>query len=215
MAHSIITTIDLLRHGECEGGDIYRGTTDVSLTEKGMRQMEEAVSSVVAVSKVAPWQKIISSPLQRCRRFSQAQGLRMNVPVVIENDFREVDFGDWEGRTLKDVWKMDANAVDQFYRSPDKFPPPNGENLQEVLDRLTCAWKRTLGSHSGEHLLLVQHGGTIRVLISWLLQMPLTAVTRLHVPYASFSRIEIFETDGDFFPRLKFLNRISENSSDY
>ncbi len=121
--------------------------------------------------------------------------------------FREMDFGNWEGRSLKDVWNNDREAVERFYRAPDKESAPNGESMQAVLDRLLPAWQALLESHQNEHLLLINHGGTIRVLLSCLLQMPLSAVTRLDIPYASLSRVQVFKVEGQWFPKLLFLNR--------
>ena len=196
----VITTLDLLRHGQCEGGEIYRGSTDVPLTAKGWKQME------AAVGEASGWQRIISSPLERCQRFSEQQGQRWQIPVVTEKAFREMHFGDWEGRCLKEVWQSERESVRRFYADPNKVSPPNGESMRAVQDRLLPAWQALLTEYAGEHLLLVQHGGTIRVLLSWLLQMPLAAVTRFDIPYASLSRIQVYDDGQQQFPRLVFLN---------
>ncbi|HHO59588.1 MAG TPA: histidine phosphatase family protein, partial [Thiotrichales bacterium] len=60
------TCIDVIRHGEPEGGRRYRGhSVDDPLTEKGWLQMRSAVP------ENPPWQHIISSPLVRCLDFSR------------------------------------------------------------------------------------------------------------------------------------------------
>lgn len=204
---STLTTIDLLRHGECQGGEIYRGSTDVLLTEMGWRQMANVLASEQALVGGKPWQRIVSSPLQRCRLFAESQAQTMGIPLHINDAFREMHFGDWEGRDLQEVWQSDQEAVSRFYADPGSVSPPNGESMQQVQGRLLPAWKSLIESHAGEHLLLVQHGGTIRVLLSWLLQMPLGAVTRLDIPYASLSRITVFDDGKQHLPTLVFLNR--------
>lgn len=206
--------VDFLRHGECQGGDIYRGTTDVELTENGWQQMQGALTTAASAKQQVPWQKIFSSPLQRCRLFSEAQGKSFGVPVSIEHAFRELDFGEWEGRSVAEVWSNNREAADRFYQSPDINSPPGGESMQAVLTRLIPAWAKILDTHRGQHILIVQHGGTIRAMISWLLQMPLAAAMRLDVPYASFSRFEMFDYEGDFFPRLIFLNQMANAATD-
>ena len=45
MRDSLVTTVDLLRHGESEGGEIFRGSIDVPLTEMGWQQMQSAVDA--------------------------------------------------------------------------------------------------------------------------------------------------------------------------
>ncbi len=58
---TVTTTIDLLRHGACEGGEIFRGSSDVALSEQGWQQMRAAIAD-----ETAPWQAVVSSSLQRC-----------------------------------------------------------------------------------------------------------------------------------------------------
>lgn len=212
-AHTI-TTIDLLRHGECQGGEIYRGSTDVPLTENSWQQMESSIASELTMTGSCPWGKIISSPLQRCSLFAESKATAFNIPVLVDEAFREMHFGDWEGRTIKEVWKSDPDAVTAFYTDPGSVSPPNGESMQRLQDRLLPAWQDVVASHAGQHLLLVQHGGTIRVLLSWLLQMPLGAVTRLEIPYASLSRIKVFDNGEQQFPSLVFMNRATSHERD-
>ena len=59
-----MAVIDLIRHGEPEGGRRYRGATDDPLTAAGWRQMEAAVAGL-------SWQRIYSSPLVRCADFAR------------------------------------------------------------------------------------------------------------------------------------------------
>ena len=203
---STVTTIDLLRHGECQGGEIYRGSTDVPLTDRGWLQMESSLHIDVVHSET-PWDRIVSSPLQRCRLFAAAKGQELDIPVRNHEGFREMDFGDWEGRTIEAVHRDDAEAVTRFYKNPATVSPPGGESMEMVQGRLLDAWKQVLDEHRGEHLLLIQHGGTIRILLAELLQMPLALVTRLEIHYASLSRVQVYETDDEPFPKLVFLNK--------
>lgn len=202
-----ITTIDMLRHGECQGGEIYRGSTDVALTENGWRQMQMSVDTEISLAGDCPWHRIVSSPLQRCRRFAESTASTHKIPLAVDDAFREMHFGDWEGRLLEEVWRNDTDAVTQFYADPGECPPPNGETLQSVKQRLLPAWEKLLAAHRGEHLLVVQHGGTLRVLLSWLLQMPLEAITRLEIPYAGMARVKVFDDGKQQFPSLVFMNR--------
>ncbi|MEZ5523682.1 MAG: histidine phosphatase family protein [Pseudomonadales bacterium] len=206
-----VTTIDLLRHGECQGGEIYRGTTDVLLTDRGWQQMESSLHVDIAHAET-PWDRIISSPLQRCRRFAEAKGQALSIPVDCHEGFREMDFGEWEGRPIEEVHRDDAEAVTRFYQDPATVAPPGGESMEMVQGRLLNAWQQVLTQHKGEHLLLVQHGGTIRILLADLLGMPLAAVTRLEIHYASLSRVQIYETDAEPFPKLVFLNKTAREA---
>ena len=206
-----VTIIDLLRHGECEGGSIYRGSTDVALTEMGWQQMQKSVEALKEAQILSgvetPWDQIITSPLQRCRVFSETLSAQYSLPVRVESDFREMDFGRWEGRGLDEVWTAEPEAVKRFYSDPEQHSPPGGEPVLQVRERLAKAWQLMLDENKGKHLLLVQHGGTIRVLLTWLLQMPLSGIIQFNIPYAGACRIKVVEDKkGQAFPSLVFFN---------
>ena len=102
------TIVDLIRHGEPEGGRAYRGhSIDDPLSEKGWQQMW------AAIGELSPWSHIITSPMLRCQAFAQAVAEKHDIPYTIERDFREVGFGSWEGQSpdqLKET-RLEKNRV--------------------------------------------------------------------------------------------------------
>ena len=85
--------LDLLRHGETEQGGGLRGSIDDALTDLGWQQMRSAAK------EAGPWDRIISSPLQRCARFSEELAARLSLPMTLEPGLQELHFGDWEGHS--------------------------------------------------------------------------------------------------------------------
>jgi len=195
-----VTNIDLLRHGTCRGGEIYRGRTDVQLNEEGWSQMEQAISAS------ASWQCIVTSPLLRCREFAEHSAARLDLPLQVDSTMREMDFGDWEGRLLQEVWQADPELVSRFYDDPGSVTPPGGEPTVDAQSRIAEGWRALMQERSGEHILLVCHGGVIRLLLSYLLDLPLSSIARLHIPYASMTRVQIHHRDSGDFPVLLSLN---------
>lgn len=195
-----VTTIDLLRHGACEGGEIYRGRTDVALSDAGWQQMEQAVAHF------ADWQAVVTSPLVRCHAFAEHCATRFAIPLHVVSNLQEVDFGAWEGRLLQEVWQNDAHTVSRYYDDPGAVTPPGGEATVAAQERVVAAWQALMRECAGLHLLLVGHGGVIRLLLSHLLAMPLSAIARLHIPYASICRIRVYHREGGDFPVLMSLN---------
>ena len=194
MFDKVLTTqLDILRHGECEGGNIFRGTTDVPLAEKGLVNMHSACEKVSE-----PWQVVISSPLIRCHEFAKAQSQRLSLPLVVDDRLREMSFGDWEGQDIEQVWQEQSNLMQAWAKDPSKSPPPNGEVLSDVFARVNDCYNELLCDHRGKKILLVTHGGVIRVLLAHLLEMPQSKIQRLDVPYASISRVSVYHMDhGD------------------
>ena len=195
----VITTIDLLRHGEVEGGACYRGTTDDPLTELGWQQMRTAVAGR------DDWQLIISSPLCRCLNFGKELGRQKQLSLITETGFQELHFGDWEGKTAEQI---EPDALRRFYEDPVNYPPPNGESLPVLEQRLEVAWQRILQNQAGKSILIVTHAGVIRTLLCLLLKVPLEKSFTIQVDHASFTRFSCFHAeDGDFI-QLNYHNRL-------
>src|SRR5690554_1545030 len=192
MADIRVTRVDLLRHGACEGGEIFRGSTDVALSELGWQQMQDKLAALAEPN----WDCIISSPLQRCLRFAERLAEQRQLPLMQRVEIREMHFGDWEGLTHREAARQFPEAWQQFWQSPELASPPNGEAMPDFCRRVCDALDNTVARHEGESLLLVAHGAVIRVMICHWLGMPMGAMTRLAVPYAGLSRFEIYHQSG-------------------
>lgn len=177
--------IDLLRHGEPAGGSRYRGSLDDPLSPRGWRQLREACG------EAAPWDGIVSSPLTRCRAFGAELAERHGLPLRIEPRLREIGFGDWEGRAVDEILRQDAERLSRYWSDPVANPPPGGEPLPECFERVGAALADLLAEAEGRHLLVVGHGGIIRMALARVLAMPLAAVLRLEVPHACLSRLRV------------------------
>jgi len=201
MAENIIT-IDLLRHGAVDAeGWAFRGSTDVPLSEAGWQQMRNVSASFESFDQIA------TSPLQRCRLFSDELNSTQQANLVTLHDMREMDFGDWENRSFDELEAEYGVLLRQFWQSPVGIQPPGGESFDDFSLRVIRCWQAWLDSESGNHRLLVAHGGVIRVLLAHALDMPMSALWRLHLPYAAWSRVSLCE---GYQPRLLFMNRVAE-----
>lgn len=192
------TTIDLLRHGICEGGEIFRGTTDVALLEQGWEQMRNSLQPHDG------WDCVVSSSLRRCRLFAKQFSDERNLPLQVSSNFSEIHFGDWEGQKIADIEREHGASLARFWSDPDSFSPPNGETMQVFRARVLQEADTLLREHAGQHILLVSHGAVIRLLLCEWLQMPLTAFSTIAVPYAALSRMRIYQR-GDEKPWLQFV----------
>lgn len=184
----VVTTIDLIRHGEPVGGSKYRGKIDDPLSEKGWQQMRDAVADH------CPWQTIVSSPLSRCAAFAEEVAERHKLPLSFDERFMEIGFGEWEGLTRQQISATDPEALQLFYSDPIKHIPPGAETLLDFETRVVGAWNQLVKQHVGKHVLLVGHAGMMRMVIRHILEMPLGGMFRLYVPNAGITRIQI---DGE------------------
>ena len=109
---------------------------------------------------------------------------------VVEQ-WQEIDYGDWDGMLLSD-WREEAGPqFKEFRRDMSKLHPPNGEAFLSFKDRVLEAWNELADFPDGSHVLVVTHGGVLRVVLPTVLGMPLNRSYPLHIPFASFSRIAL------------------------
>ena len=177
------TLIDLIRHGEPEGGRMFRGVTDHPLSERGWAQMR------LATAGEAGWQAVVTSPLIRCAEFAEALAEARGLPLERVPEIREMDFGAWEGRTASDILAHGPGDLAGFWADPERAQAPEGEALAEFRERGVAAWEQVLARHAGRHVLVVGHGGAIRVILAHVLGMPLANLFRMEVAYAGRTRI--------------------------
>lgn len=100
--------LDLLRHGETELGGGLRGSLDDALTPLGWAQMREAVKGG------EPWDRIVSSPLQRCALFARELSAQLDIPLSFDKNLQELHFGAWEGQSAAALMQTDEQALGQF-----------------------------------------------------------------------------------------------------
>ena len=178
-------TLDLLRHGETADGAIYRGRTDSLLTGQGRMQMEQTLT---VHGQQSPWQAVYSSPLQRCLHVARDYADQQGLPLVEDARLQELDFGAWEGQTLEQVWRDYPEQSELFWQHPDKHPPPDGESIQALQQRLGLLLAELYQSEY-QQLLLITHGGVIRALVAGVLDISPQRWSALQLDHGSLSRI--------------------------
>lgn len=181
--------VDLLRHGETELGGGLRGSLDDALTEKGWAQMR------AAVVEGGPWDRIVSSPLQRCARFAAELGEQLNLSVHLDKDLQELHFGAWEGQSAAALMETDAEALGLFWADPYSFTPPQGEPVSEFSSRVLAAVARLHNTYAGERVLLISHGGVMRLLLAQARGLPREQLLNVEVAHGAVFALTV-EADG-------------------
>ncbi len=183
------TLIDLLRHGEPQGGKRYRGRTDDPLSELGWAQMRRALGWESGLA--GEWDVVVTSPLLRCAHFAEVLAEQLKLPLQRVDDLCEIGFGDWEGQSADELTAHDSGALLRYYADPWNNTPPNAEPLAAFQARVMAAWQTLLAQRPGERILLVSHSGVMRTILYHLLALPPESLFRLHIPYACLSRVRI------------------------
>ncbi|AZD87764.1 MULTISPECIES: alpha-ribazole phosphatase family protein [Pseudomonas] len=177
--------LDLLRHGETELGGGLRGSLDDALTDAGWQQMRAAVAGQ------GPWDRLVSSPLQRCARFAEELGARLALPVSLDPDLQELHFGAWEGQSAAALMATDAEALGRFWADPYAFTPPQGEPVLAFSERVLGAVERLHQRHAGERVLLVSHGGVMRLLLARARGLPREQLLNVEVAHGALFALTV------------------------
>ncbi|MFC5697612.1 alpha-ribazole phosphatase family protein [Pseudomonas sp. GCM10022186] len=175
--------LDLLRHGETERGSVFRGSLDDPLTASGWAQMRAGIDGA------GPWDVLVSSPLQRCAAFANALERELGLPLHIDADLRELHFGLWEGRSAAELMEAHADGLGRFWNDPYGFTPPEGEPLLDFEARVLAAGERLRERFAGQRVLLVTHGGVIRLLVARARRLPRHQLMQVAVAHGELFRL--------------------------
>ena len=155
------TQIIIVRHGESIGNAtrVMLGHTDLDLTELGYRQAECSARRLLGTKIDA----VYSSDLKRAKNTARAYATLANMPVICDEDLREIKVGAWEGICVDEVEKIwgDMYTVG-WCQGFGTFKFPDGEDVMESGLRFYRAVEKIAKSHLGETVLIATHAGVLR-----------------------------------------------------
>lgn len=176
--------IDLLRHGQTGRDGFLDGRTDPPLSEIGWAQFRSQ-------TKAACWPMVVTSPRMRARLAAEDFARQHGCSLRIDDDWAELDFGDWDGRLRSDIIaEPEAAALfAAFYNDPVAFRAPGGESWTDLQLRATRAIDRVLDA-SEAPVLVVTHGGAVRAALAQLLGWPLRQLWSLRIDPGTRIRLD-------------------------
>ncbi|WP_261985760.1 bifunctional RNase H/acid phosphatase [Microbispora sp. CSR-4] len=193
-ATRVATSLLLLRHGQTPLSveKRFSGLGDPSLTPTGLAQAEAAA---LRLSR-EPYEVevIVTSPLARARQTAEAVAARTGLQVLVDDDLRETDFGDWEGHTFAEIQQRWPRELAAWLADPD-VAPPGGESFASTARRVEQARDRIVKAHEGRSVVVVSHVTPIKMLVRFALGAPPEALYRMHLDLACLSAIDYY-ADG-------------------
>jgi 2,3-bisphosphoglycerate-dependent phosphoglycerate mutase len=188
-----MTTVLLIRHGRTSAntdGILAGRSSGVVLDATGTDQALQAGQRIAGV----PLRTIVTSPLRRCRQTAQALANARpdGCPVVVEQGLVECGYGEWTGKSLRELSKDKLWAAVQHQPSAVRFP--GGESMAEMATRAVGAirsWDARLADEHGAGAVwaAVSHGDPIKAILADALGMHLDSFQRIVVDPASISII--------------------------
>ncbi len=161
----------LLRHGETDWNiqRRFQGGTDIPLNSNGERQAVILRETISAWNPDAVW----VSPLQRAVKTAELLITGKKDRIRVVDDLREITFGNWEGKSI-DVLRTTDPLFNEWQEEPFLKAIPNSEPTEEVFSRVRRVLK-VVTECDAKRILIVSHGGSLRVLLAAALGIPLKA----------------------------------------
>ena len=187
------TRFYLIRHGETlwNRQGRYQGSTDIELSEEGLAQAELMAKRF----RYQPLDAVYVSPLKRARATADAIARETGLTPVVEDRFREINFGEWEGKSIPELQEIYGQAYLDFYADPFSHPFPGEGSFAKVTERSMAAFEDILKKHEGQRVAIVSHGGLLRVLLVAIMGMDLNFYRKTWMTNTSITTVDVM-ADG-------------------
>lgn len=187
-----MTTILLIRHGQslANRNGIFVGQLDYPLSDLGKQQAELTADYVAKHYAV---DRIYSSDLSRAYHTGKALADRLGLEITMDKRLREMYIGDWEGQMMDELEASGDEMYHIWQTDVGMAQCPNGENPQDVLDRVTEAVEDILRENEGKTVAVATHATLIRVLQCYYENRPISELQE--VPPVSNASLTVITDD--------------------
>jgi len=190
------TRLILVRHGETTMNTQgrYSGRGDAPLSPRGVAQAEATAARVVALAPAVT--AVVTSPLSRCTRTARLIAAAAgHVPVTVDEDLIECDFGAWEGLTFAEVGERWPDELDAWLGDPT-VAPPDGESFRQVARRVARVVERLRERRPGDTVVVVSHVSPIKLMLRDALAAGDAILHRLYLDPAGVSVVDYWPDGG-------------------
>lgn len=205
-----MSVIILLRHAHSAANDsglLTGRLPGVSLSKKGFAQADDLVERI-GRSRI---DRLHISPIERCQ-LTIDPWLRSKYSSTLESfsvndDFTEVDFGDWSGRKLtslrrEKLWKTIQN-------NPSQVTFPNGESFKAAQRRAFRGVEAIANTKGSKVHLILSHSDTIKLIVTKFLGMKLDSFQQIQINPASFTILN-YSKNGTTLKELNNMGNLKD-----
>lgn len=185
-----MATLFLIRHGENDyvGKRLSGRIPGLHLNEKGRLQ----AAHLAEIFSGLPLKAIYSSPLERAVETAQPLADVLGLPVRILSGLLEMDYGEWQGLTIKQMSRRKLFKTVQA--TPSRVRMPGGESFSEVQQRAVRAVAEIAAALAEKEMAVCfSHADVIKLVVAHYLEMPLDAFQRLALGTASITTLAFEE----------------------
>lgn len=186
------TLVLLVRHGQTPttGASLPGRAPGLHLSDKGRGQAEVAATRIASLQSVAA---VYASPMERTKETAAPIARASKLRVRGANDLIECDFGNWTGRKLSELRKLNAWRTVQHY--PSGFTFPGGESFAGMQTRAVECVQSLVARHPGQTIVAVSHADVVKAIVASAVGTHLDLFQRIVVSPCSITAI-LYSADG-------------------
>lgn len=204
------TKVFLVRHGETEWNRLgkFQGCQDIDLSKEGIVQAE-----YISKRFNGNFDYIYTSPLKRAVQTAYIIAANKKIDPTIDNELREINFGEWEGLTLKEISCKFPKEFNKWRNDKLEAPICGGDlSTEKASVRAKNAISKIAAQHKGTNILIVAHGGIIKAGLIGLFDWNMTMYHKIKLGNTSICEINF---DSDFNPTIVTINDTSHLPENY
>lgn len=193
----------LIRHGETSANAGYQlqGQFDCPLNEKGLMQAQKLAEHFKDIKVDKIYCSSLTRAVQTATPIAEVKGLELQ-PM---DELCEIAFGEWEGKTFDEINAKWPGELDKLFTKPLECNIEGGETLEEVAARVKPVFEAALKETEEKDVVIVSHGGMIRVLLCLFLGMDLNRIWNFGVHNCSITSLIKWR---DYGTVLEYFNDI-------
>ena len=123
--------------------------------------------------------------------FARELSAQLDIPLSFDKNLQELHFGAWEGQSAAALMQTDEQALGQFWADPYAFTPPDGEPVLEFSARVVSAVGRLQQDFVGERVLVVCHGGVMKLLLARARGLPREQLLQVPVLHGAMFGLQV------------------------
>lgn len=203
------TTVFLIRHGETEWNvqGKFQGSRDIELSKNGILQAHQLKERFEN-----KFDYIYCSPMRRAFETANILTCNMNKDPVIADNLREIDFGQWEGLTIKEIKETYSDEFKTWLNDKDEAPICGGEgSIRLASIRATECIMNIVKKHTGGKIAIVAHGGIIIAGLIGIFQWDMSMYHKIMLGNTAVSELSFNKL---LYPKLISLNDTNHLSED-
>lgn len=180
-----------LRHGSTEDNESMKlsGFIDSKLSTYGKNQVKKTFDRL----KEENINNIFSSPLSRAKDSVKDIAIYKNLEIQISNNFKEMNFGDFEGLTFDEIKEDYMDEFEKLRKESFEYCFPKGENMIQFHKRIASELEYIKAKYDNNTILIASHAGVIRSCISHLICKDHTYHWNFKIDNCSLSIVEVID----------------------